>query len=232
MILLQNAGDYWSEVPLPITGGCRAAVWADYNQDGMPDLLLATTSGPKLFANQGQGVFRDASGPAAQARSAASSAAAWIDHDGDGWPDILLATAFHGLRLYRNQGTALPPADRPKPGQPLPQPVEQGFEDVSERVGLGPDGIAGSLPGRRAARLRRQWRRPADFLYAAERHPAPEHGQRLHPGHGLRASPIGPARSARSSATSTTTAIPTCSCRSSMAVASCFHNDGKGRFAT
>lgn len=144
VLLLQNAGDYWSEVPLPISGGCRAAVWADYNQDGLPDLLLATADGPKLLANQGQGVFRDAS--ALLPRVGNVSAIAWLDHDRDGRPDILLATAFLGLRLYRNQGSLLP-TERPRPGQPLPLPVEQAFEDISEQVGLGPDGHAGSVRG-------------------------------------------------------------------------------------
>ena len=37
----------------------RAAVWADYNGDGLPDLLLATPTGPQLFTNLGKASFRD-----------------------------------------------------------------------------------------------------------------------------------------------------------------------------
>ena len=33
--------------PARAARGCRAAVWADYNGDGMPDLLLATPTGPQ-----------------------------------------------------------------------------------------------------------------------------------------------------------------------------------------
>src|SRR5262245_32813117 len=41
--LLQNGGDGFAETPLPgLSGGARAAVWADCNGDGVPDLLLAT----------------------------------------------------------------------------------------------------------------------------------------------------------------------------------------------
>ena len=56
--LLQNGGESLNEVSLPVAGGARAAVWADYNGDGLPDLFLATPAGPKLFTNLG-GSFRD-----------------------------------------------------------------------------------------------------------------------------------------------------------------------------
>src|SRR5947209_2144716 len=36
--LLQNGGESLNEISLPAGGGCRAAVWADYNGDGKPDL--------------------------------------------------------------------------------------------------------------------------------------------------------------------------------------------------
>ncbi len=49
--LLQNGGEALTELNLPNGSGCRAAVWADYNGDGLPDLLLATATGPKLYTN-------------------------------------------------------------------------------------------------------------------------------------------------------------------------------------
>src|SRR5262249_30584385 len=82
VLLLQNSGDYWSEIPLPNTSGCRAAVWADYNGDGKPDLLLATSSGPKLFTNLGGGNFRDDSHFLPKEPGYNLTAAAWIDYDG------------------------------------------------------------------------------------------------------------------------------------------------------
>ena len=57
--LLQNDGEAFGETPLPSGGGARAAVWADYNADGNPDLLLATFHGPKLFTNLGNNQFRE-----------------------------------------------------------------------------------------------------------------------------------------------------------------------------
>jgi hypothetical protein len=104
--ILLNGGESMNEISLPIAGGCRAAVWADYNGDGKPDLLLATPTGPKLFTNLGGGNFRDDSHLLPKEAAYNLTAAAWIDYDGDGKPDILLGNGYHGLRLYRNKGPA------------------------------------------------------------------------------------------------------------------------------
>lgn len=101
--LMQNGGDSYSEVTLPgLTGGARSAVWADHNGDGLPDLLLATADGPRLFTNLGKGQFRDDSGRLPREPGYDLTAAAWGDFDGDGKAGILLANGYHGLRLYRN----------------------------------------------------------------------------------------------------------------------------------
>ena len=101
--LLQNGGESLNEVSLPGATGGRAAVWADYNGDGKPDLLLATPTGPKLYTNLGNS-FRDDSHLLPREPSYNLTAAAWLDYDGDGKPDLLLGNGFHGLRLYRNTG--------------------------------------------------------------------------------------------------------------------------------
>jgi hypothetical protein len=137
--LLRNFGDSFLEAKVPgLDGGCRAAVWADYNGDGKPDLLLATPTGLRLYTNLGNGAFRDDS--ALLPREVgynAIMAAAWIDHDGDGRPDIVFATCFSGLRLYRNLGKSQP--DRTN--------AVRWFEDISAQVGLGPEGIGSSVKG-------------------------------------------------------------------------------------
>jgi hypothetical protein len=107
VLLLQNAGDAFSEVSLPgLVGGARSAVWADHNGDGLPDVLLATATGPRLYTNLGQARFRDDSRLLPRQPPYTCTAAAWGDFDGDGKPDVLLATAFHGLKLYRNNRPA------------------------------------------------------------------------------------------------------------------------------
>jgi hypothetical protein len=143
--LLQNGGESLNEVTLPPPlsspgtggdkgGGCRAAVWADYNADGKPDLLLATPSGPKLYTNLG-GTFRDDSHLLPHEPAYNLTAAAWLDYDGDGWPDLLLGNGFHGLRLYRNKGPISSTAVPLRLGKwsyigPFPNLNGQGFNTV------------------------------------------------------------------------------------------------------
>jgi hypothetical protein len=167
VVLLQNAGDYWNEVQLPYKGGCRAAVWADYNGDGRPDLLLATPSGPKLFTNMGNGTFRDDSALLPKELSYNLTAAAWIDYDGDGRPDILLANGFHGLRLYRNKYQPNPYLALAGPNVPPTPPAGPAFEDVSEQVGLGPNGIGSDVKGDTLTVCDVNGDGRPDFLYGA-----------------------------------------------------------------
>jgi hypothetical protein len=142
--LLQNGGESLNEVSLPPppangTGAtrppsARAAVWADYNGDGKPDLLLATPDGPRLYTNLG-GTFRDDSHLLPVEPAYNLTAAAWLDYDGDGRPDLLLGNGFHGLRLYRNKGpinTAAAPLRLGKWSYigPFPNNNGQGFDAV------------------------------------------------------------------------------------------------------
>ncbi|MCP6396076.1 VCBS repeat-containing protein, partial [Klebsiella pneumoniae] len=93
----------FSEVALPnLAGGARAAVWADATGDGLPDLLLAAATGPRLYTNLGKGQFRDDTVLLPPEPCYHPAAAAWGDFDADGKPDILVATRFDGLRLFRN----------------------------------------------------------------------------------------------------------------------------------
>jgi hypothetical protein len=151
VVLLQNGGESLNEVLLPGAAGCRAAVWADYNGDGRPDLLLAAPTGPKLYTNLGKGAFRDDSHLLPREPYYSLTAAAWLDHDGDGRPDILLANGYHGLRLYRNASDAASPR----------------FEDVSARVGLGPQGIGSGLKGDTLTVCDVNGDGRPDFLYGA-----------------------------------------------------------------
>lgn len=137
--LLRNFGDSFLETKVPgLPGGSRAAVWADYNEDGKPDLLLATPTGLRLITNLGNGAFRDDTAllPSEMGYNAIM-AAAWIDHDGDGRPDIVLAPCYQGLRLYRNLGKS----------QPDKSQAARWFEDISTQVGLGPEGIGSTVKG-------------------------------------------------------------------------------------
>lgn len=107
VVLLQNQGDSFNEITLPgLSIGSRGAVWADYNGDGKPDLLLATVVGPKLYTNLGGGGFRDDTLLLPQETGYHPQAIAWIDANSDGKPDILFCNGYHGMRLYLNDRPA------------------------------------------------------------------------------------------------------------------------------
>ena len=57
-------------------------MWADYNGDGKPDLLLATAGGLKLYTNLGKNQFRDDSQLLPPEPFSTLTAAAWIPPPG------------------------------------------------------------------------------------------------------------------------------------------------------
>jgi len=156
-VLLQNGGSTFNEVPLPYSGGARAAAWADYNGDGAPDLLLATPVGPRLLVNV-KGALQDQTPTLPLDAYYSLVAGAWIDYDADGRPDILLADRFRGLRLYHNVSAAV--ANPPAAGTLL-------FADVSDALGLGQAGIAGSESGDHLSVADVNGDGRPDFLYSA-----------------------------------------------------------------
>jgi hypothetical protein len=88
-----------------------APVFADYDQDGDPDLFVASDKTPNfLFQNQGQGRFTEVgmmAGVAFGNEGAAESAmgADWGDYDNDGRQDIAMTTfQWVGMALYHNDG--------------------------------------------------------------------------------------------------------------------------------
>lgn len=111
--LFRMEGTSLNEISLPLAGGARSASWADFNGDGKPDLLLATSSGPKVFGSTKEG-FKDDTGGLPREAYYNLSSAAWIDADGDKLPDVLLSNGFMGLKVYRNLGPAVPKTAEPK----------------------------------------------------------------------------------------------------------------------
>jgi enediyne biosynthesis protein E4 len=119
--LYQNRGDGTfvvspssDAVALP-NGRSAGAVFADYDNDGWPDLYVAGYAIQHLFHNeQGRG-FKEVDLPPMGSRDRVMGAS-WADYDNDGWLDFFVATYGctdcgggtkgrpSASRLYRNEG--------------------------------------------------------------------------------------------------------------------------------
>src|SRR5205823_4957603 len=73
--------------------GCGSA---DYDQDGRPDLFVTGYNVCALYHNEGNGRFREVSGPAGIPDRAFQTSCAFGDLDGDGFPDLYIC---HYLRF-------------------------------------------------------------------------------------------------------------------------------------
>ncbi|HEV8290284.1 MAG TPA: VCBS repeat-containing protein, partial [Tepidisphaeraceae bacterium] len=150
VVVLKSAGKSMEEVSIPYSGGARGAAFGDYNGDGKVDLLLATTSGPKLLTNTGGG-FKDDTTALPREPYYNLTACAMADFDGDGTKDILLANGFLGLRLYRNNSGPQVVVQGPKLGKwyvagPFDNAGGSGFEQA-----FGPEkevNLKAEYPGR------------------------------------------------------------------------------------
>jgi len=86
-----------------------AASWADYDQDGWPDLYVANDFGRNnLYRNRGDGTFEDVAARAGVEDLGAGMSVAWGDYDGDGWLDLYVSNMWSsaGQRLTAHPGFA------------------------------------------------------------------------------------------------------------------------------
>jgi Tfp pilus assembly protein PilF/peroxiredoxin len=88
-----------------------AAAWADYDEDGWPDLLVANDFGRKnLYHNEGlkdgKVTFRDMTAQAGVEDHGAGMSATWLDYDGDGRLDIYTGNMWsaNGQRITHEPG--------------------------------------------------------------------------------------------------------------------------------
>ena len=132
------------EKHFPTANGSGVAIF-DYDGDGRMDLYFATCTllplgsaqkGPnRLYRNQGDGTFRDATEAAGLGFAGFCHGIVVGDIDNDGDPDVFLCNYGPNV-LYRNEGHGR-------------------FVDISHRGRHRPAGV---VLGGRFPRLRRRWR--------------------------------------------------------------------------
>lgn len=66
------------------------AISGDVNNDGWPDLYLCNLGQNRLYLNNGNGTFRDATETAGADDRRWSTSAAFLDYDRDGWLDLMV----------------------------------------------------------------------------------------------------------------------------------------------
>lgn len=76
---------------IAIPGGAFAASWADYDNDGFPDLFVGGFRLARLYHNEGDGTFTDATASAGLPGASLVLGGAWGDFDRDGFVDLFLA---------------------------------------------------------------------------------------------------------------------------------------------
>ncbi|RMH72188.1 MAG: T9SS C-terminal target domain-containing protein [Gemmatimonadetes bacterium] len=84
-------------------GNSYGASWGDYDNDGLPDVVVANDGHNVLYHNEGDGNFTRVLDSPIATDGGTSLAAAWSDYNGDGWLDLVIVNYGHNF-LYRNYG--------------------------------------------------------------------------------------------------------------------------------
>jgi hypothetical protein len=131
-----------------VTGGNDAqsivsdALWFDYDNDGLPDLLVVRFGTPILYRNEGNGRFKDVTATSGLNKFANTIAVVAFDYDNDGYLDLLFGNYFRPVNLLSLADPHVLPNDLDHAtnggGVTLWHNTGRGsFEDVTERAGLG-----------------------------------------------------------------------------------------------
>ncbi|QEL13525.1 CRTAC1 family protein [Limnoglobus roseus] len=126
----------------PGTGVCMGAIWADYDNDGFPDLFVYKWGKPELFHNnRGQG-FDRVTDKANLPPWVNANSACWLDYDRDGRLDLFVAGYWpEALDLWHLPSAQVMPesfefAENGGRKYLLRNRGDGTFENVTERVGI------------------------------------------------------------------------------------------------
>lgn len=118
------------------------AIWFDYDNDGLLDLLVARFGTPILYHNEGHGRFKDVTSQSGLNKFANTIAVIAFDYDNDGKLDLLFGNYFKAVNLLSLKDPRVLPdnldAATNGGGVTLWRNTGNGkFEDVTEQAGLG-----------------------------------------------------------------------------------------------
>ena len=131
------------------------ATFADYDNDGWPDLFVTTTRGGNvLFHNRGDGTFEDVTAAAGLSHVGHSQTPVFFDYDNDGYLDLFLSNTAHWTTDVFDSATGYFEG-KPDLGSLLTSAKESNilyhnngdgtFTDVTDRAGLRGRGWAGDV---------------------------------------------------------------------------------------
>src|SRR5712671_520172 len=87
------------------------AVWFDYDNDGLPDLLVARFGTPILYHNEGHGKFRDVTAGSGLNKFGNTISVIAFDYDNDGKLDLMLGNYFKPENLLELKSPHVLPND-------------------------------------------------------------------------------------------------------------------------
>ena len=87
------------------TGNSQGGAWADYDEDGLPDLFISRVNEPNLlYHNEGGGVFIPVTNGVIVHDISVGQGTSWGDYDNDGHLDLFIVNPNARNFLYHNNG--------------------------------------------------------------------------------------------------------------------------------